>query len=86
MLSLYIIQSNKRTKKASITIYNNISHLEHDLKRPQLISNGLVKSDTNTKSNKKNKNILETGSTHVNFEINDQYLDEMLDNMIYKWN
>ena len=36
---------------------------------------------TQTKSNKKNKNILKAGSVQQNIEINDQYLDEILDNI-----
>ena len=52
MLSLYRIQSNntnKRSRKVSNSNFNINSHREHDLKRPQLISNDLVKIDTNTK-------------------------------------
>ena len=33
-----------------------------------------------TKSNKKNKNILKAGSVQENIEINEHYLDEILDN------
>ena len=79
----YRIQSNnnnKRTKKASITNYNNDSHREPDVEWPQMTSNGLKTTQTNTKSNKKNKNIPKGGSVHENIEINDQYLDEILEN------
>ena len=34
---------------------------------------------TQTKSNKKNKNILKAGSVQENIEINEHYLDEILD-------
>ena len=33
-----------------------------------------------TRTDKKNKNILKNGFLHENVEINDQYLDEILDN------
>ena len=33
-----------------------------------------------TKSNKKNKNVLKAGSVQQNNEINEHYLDEILDN------
>ena len=42
-----------------------------DLKRPQSSSNG---------KKVKTKNILKSGFVHDNLEINDQYLDEILDN------
>ena len=45
-----------------------------------MISNDVVESETNTKSNKRNKNNLNGGSAHGNIEINDQYLGEILDN------
>ena len=60
----------------SNTNLDNNSHREHHLERPQLISNDLVKPDTNTESiikrtsNRKNKNILKAGSLHENIEIN----------------
>ena len=46
MLSPYRTQpniTNKRTKKASNTKYDNNPHREHDLKRRQMTSNDLVK-------------------------------------------
>ena len=82
MPSPYRIQSiisNKRSKSFSNTNFNNNSHREQDLKRPQLISKDLVKTDTNTKSNKKTKSILKLACTHDIFEINDPYLDEISD-------
>ena len=44
-----------------------------------MTSNDLKTSQTNTKSNKKNKNVLKAGSMHENIETNDQYLNESLD-------
>ena len=64
MLSPYRIQTkitNERSKKVPNINLDNNSHREHDLKRPQLTSNDLVKPDTNTESiikrafNKKSK-------------------------------
>ena len=71
MLSPYRIQpnnTNKRTKKTLKTNFDNNSHHEPDVKRPQKTSN------------KKNKNILKAGSVQENIEINEHYLDEILDN------
>ena len=55
MLSPYGIQSNntKRIEKTKNTNFNNNSHREHDVKRPQMNSNDL--KSIQTKSNKKNK-------------------------------
>ena len=53
--------NNRRSKKVSNTNLDINSHREHDLKRPQLTSNDLVKPDTITESinkhtcNKKNR-------------------------------
>ena len=83
MLSPYRIQSNnndKRTKKAPNTNFNNDSHREPDVERPQMTLNDLKTTQTNTKSNRKNKTFLKTGSIHENIEINDQYLLDVLDN------
>ena len=80
-LSRYRIQTNtssKRLKKASNTNFDNNSHHEHDLKIPQKTSNDLAKLETNTKSNKKNKNILKGGSVQENIEYNDENLGEIL--------
>ena len=81
MLSPYRFQSNhinKRIKKAKITNSDNDSQPNHDDKRPQMTSNDL--KTTQTKSNKKNKNVLKAGSVQQNIEINQHYLDEILDN------
>ena len=79
MLSPYRIQpnnTNKRTKKASNNNFDNNSRRDPDSKRPQVTSNDLKTTKTNTKSNRKNKNILQAGSMHENVEINEHYLDK----------
>ena len=76
MLSPYRINSNntkKRSKKAKI---DDIS----DLKRPQMTTNDLETSQSNTKSNRKNKNIVKGGSAPDKVEINEHYLDKILRN------
>ena len=80
MLSPYRINpnnNNKRTKKTSNTNFDDNSHPDSDNKRPRLTSNDLK---TNTKSNKKNKHVLKAGSLQEKIEINEHYLDEILDN------
>ena len=72
--------TNKRTKKASNTIFNSSSHREPDVKRSQMTLNDLKITQRNTKSNNEKKNILNTGSAHENIEINDQISEEILDN------
>ena len=82
-LSPYRIQlnnTNKRTEKAKNTDFNNNSHNEAHVKRPQMTSNDLKTSQT--ESNRKNKNVLKAGSVQQNTEINDHYLDEILDNNV----
>ena len=71
MLSPYRIQPNNTNKRRKKTLHanpDNNSHHEPDVKRPQMTSN------------KKNKNILKAGSVQENIEINEHYLDEILDN------
>ena len=83
MLSPYRIQSNntnKRTKIVSKTNFSSDSHREPDIKRPQMTSNDLKTTQTNAKSNRTNRNFLEARSTNENTEINDDYLDEILQN------
>ena len=83
MVSPYRINpnnNNKRTKKASNTNFDNNLHNECDVKRPQMTSNDLITTQTNTKSNRKNKNVLKAVSVQENIEINEHYLDEFLDN------
>ena len=81
MLSPYRINpnnTNKRAKKALNTNFNNDSYHEPDVKRPQMTSNDLKTNQT--KPNKKNKTVLKAGSVQENIEINEHYLDEILDN------
>ena len=81
MLSPYRIQSNninKRTKKLRNTNSDNESQPGYDNQRHQMTSNDL--KTTQTKSNKKNNFVLKAGSVQQNTEINEHYLDEILDN------
>ena len=58
MLSPYRINpnmTNKRTKKASITNFDNDSHTNHDDKRLQLTSNDLKSTSNEPVKTKKNK-------------------------------
>ena len=71
--------TNKRTKMTSNTNFDNNSHPDSDVKRPRLTSNDLK---TITKSNKENKHVLKAGSVQEKNEINEQYSDEILDNII----
>ena len=83
--------TNKRTKKASSTKFDNNSHPDVDVKRPCLTSFDLKTThtkdfspETSTKdnvkhiSNRRTKNVLRAESMHENVEINDEYLDEIL--------
>ena len=86
MLSPYRIQSNitnKRTKKTKNTDFDNNSHHESDIKRPQMTSNDLKRpqlvSNENSKQTK-TKNNLKGGSMQENIEINEQFLDGILRN------
>ena len=84
MLSPYRINpnnTNKRTKKAKNTSFDNNSHHEPDVKRPQMTSNDI--KSTQTKSNMKNKNFLKAGSVQENIETNDKHLYEILQNKNY---
>ena len=67
--------TNKRTKKASNTNFDNDSHTNHDVKRPHLTSNDLKSTSNEPVKNKKNK--MKGGA---NIEINEHYLDEILHN------
>ena len=53
MLSPYRINPNKRTKKASNTSFDNNSHRDLDLKRPQMTSNDLKLTSNNKSVRKK---------------------------------
>ena len=81
MLSPYRISANntkKQSKKILNTDFSNISHHKPDDKRPQMTANDLKTNQT--KPNKKNKSVLKAGSVQENIEINEHYLDEILDN------
>ena len=69
--------TNKRTKKTSNTKLDINSHPYSGVKRPRLTSNDFK---TYTKSNKKNKHVLKAESVQDNIEINEHYLDEILEN------
>ena len=70
--------SNKRTKKVKNTDFDNDSNHEHDLKRPQMTSNDLKRPQSTSKT--KSKNLLKGGFVQDNIEINEHYLDKILDN------
>ena len=80
MLSPYRIipnNTNKQTKKASNTNFENDSHSNHDVERPQLTSNDLKPISNNKPGKNKQKNTLKRGG---NIEIIEHYLDEILHN------
>ena len=91
MLSPYTIPSNsyKRTQKILITRLDEISHREHDIKRPQMTSTDLKRtqkielftlvSNANSTVNRTaiKKNKLQGGSVH---EIDEEFSDENLHN------
>ena len=72
--------TNKRSKKASNFNFDKNSYRDLDVKRPQMTSNDLKTTQTNVKPNNKNKNILRAESVQENIQINEHYLDEILDN------
>ena len=81
MLSPYRVypnNTNKRTKKVSETNFDNNSQRNPDVKRPQMTSKDLKTSSNEPVKNKKNKR--KGGSIHDNVEINEHYLDEILQN------
>ena len=84
MLSQYRIHpnnTNKRTKKVEYINFDNSSHREHDLERPQMASNDLKRAHATLIENSrkvKTKNKLKGGFVQENVEINDEYLDELL--------
>ena len=84
MLSPYTIQanhSNKRIKKAKNTNFDNNSDQDHNLERPQITPNDLERPQSSSNGKKvKTKNTFNGGFVHDNVEINNQYLDEILDN------
>ena len=86
MLSPYRVHPNntkERTTKVKYTNFDNNSHREHDLKRPQMTSNDLRKPQSTSNENSKKvktKDNLKGGFVREDVEINDQYLDEVLHN------
>ena len=67
--------TNKRSKKALNTDFDNNSHHEANVKRPQMTSNDLNTTSNEPFENKKNK--FKGGS---NIEINEHHLDKILKN------
>ena len=66
---------------AKDTNFDNNSHQDHNLERPQMTSNDLKSPQSSSNGVKvKTKNNLKCGFVHDNVEFNDQYLDEILDN------
>ena len=86
MLSPYRINPNntkKQSKKVKHTDFDNYSHHETDVKRPQMTSIDLKRPQwTSNEISKKTKakNNLKGGSVQENVEINEHYLDEILKN------
>ena len=84
MLSPYRIQpknTNKRTKKAKNTSFDNNSHNEADVKRPQMTSNDLKRpQSTSNKTKTKTKNNLNGVFIQEEVEIIEHCLDEILKN------
>ena len=65
-------------KKAKNTSFDNNTQHEPDVERPQKTSKDLKSIQTNP--NKKNKNILKAASVQENIEIDEHFLDELLQN------
>ena len=85
MLSPYRIRinnTNKRTKKVSITNIDNNSHREHEQKQPQLTSNDLKRPQMTSNEPEvkpvKGKNKMRGDA---NIENIDKFLDEILHNI-----
>ena len=76
--------TNKRKKKTSNTDFDNNSHRDPEVKRPQMPSNDFKRpqSTPNENGKKVKKNNLKGGVVHNNIEINDQKLNEILNNNI----
>ena len=77
MISPYRINSNNVKKQQKKTKIDN----NGDLKRPQLTSNDLKTTSNDKKT--KSKNVLKAGSIQDNIEINEHYLDKILENNTY---
>ena len=75
MHSPYRINPNntkKRTKKVEITDFDNNSHHEADVKRPQITSNDLKRPQSTLNENSKKtktKNNIKVGSIQENIEL-----------------
>ena len=86
MLSPYRISpnnTNKPTKKVKNTDFDNNSHHESDVKRPQMTSNDLKRpQSTSTENSKrtKTKNNSKGGLVQENIKNNEHYLDKILKN------
>ena len=86
MLSPYRIHPNnttKRTEKVKYANFDNNSHHERNLERPQMTSNDLKRPQATSNENikkVKTRNNSKGGFVHNNVEINDQYLNEVLHN------
>ena len=75
--------TNKRTKKVKNTDFDNNSHYEADVKRPQMTSNDLKRPQWTLNENSKKtktKNSLKGGSIQENIVINEHYFDKILKN------
>ena len=70
--------SNKQRKKTSNTNSNNDLHRDPDLKRPQMTSKDLNRLQIKKKV--KTKNNIKGGIVQENVEINEHFLDEILQN------
>ena len=78
--SISAINTKKRSKKAKNTDFDNDSHHEADVKRPQMTSNDLKRPQLASNENKKKtktKNNLQRGSVQENIEIDEHYLDKV---------
>ena len=70
--------NNKRTKKVKNTNFDENISPDHDNKRPQMTSNDLKRPRSTSKT--KIKNELKAGSMQDNIEINEHFLDKILNN------
>ena len=86
MLSPYRIHpnnTNKRVKKGKNANFDNNSHRDYDLKRPQMTSKDLEGPQSTSNEIGKNlgtKNNMKCGFVQENVEINEQHLDEIVHN------
>ena len=69
----------KQSKRFKNTDFDNNSHNEAEVKRPQMSSND-PKRPQSTPNRTKVKNNLRGGSIQENVEINEHYLDKILQN------